>query len=138
MESPFDKQSSVVVGLYLEPMLNTYCKTYQNVLTVSNIPTGPLADFVKRVHSPKLSEFQPTHNESCMLVLCRYPSASQLNQKHLDTYLRANDIPNVFGYLESNGYKILESLTNMSYKGPGDHFEPRKRLICWFRSTQIL
>jgi hypothetical protein len=30
----------------------------------------------------------------------------------------AEDIPNVIGYLENNGYKIMENSTIMAYKGP--------------------
>jgi hypothetical protein len=30
----------------------------------------------------------------------------------------ADDIQNVIGYLDSNGYKIMTDMTNMTYKGP--------------------
>ena len=41
--SPFDQASSSVIALYLEPMLNSYYKSYQDILTVSNVPAGPLS-----------------------------------------------------------------------------------------------
>jgi hypothetical protein len=32
----------------------------------------------------------------------------------------AGDIPNVVGYLESNGYRIMTDITNLAYKSPVD------------------
>jgi hypothetical protein len=32
----------------------------------------------------------------------------------------ASDIPNVIGYLENNGYKIMTDMTKLAYKGPVD------------------
>jgi hypothetical protein len=32
----------------------------------------------------------------------------------------ASDIPNVIGYLENNGYKIMTDMTNLAFKGPVD------------------
>lgn len=155
MESPFDSCSSSVVALYLEPMLNSYYKSYQNILTLSNIPEGPLAKMVARVSVPKLSEFQslsafsppPTsrsaYSRTCLFALCRYPTNNaQIGSKCGDYYMYAGDVPNVFGYLESNGYQIMESLTTMTNRGsvdigvaqPGE-YNGRRRLICMFRHT---
>jgi len=32
----------------------------------------------------------------------------------------AADIPNVIGYLESNGYRIMTDMTKLAYKSPVD------------------
>jgi hypothetical protein len=51
----------------------------------------------------------------------------------------AEDIPNVIGYLESNGYKILTDITNLAYKGPVDYASSlpgtynKRQLIFMFR-----
>ena len=58
----------------------------------------------------------------CMLTLCRYPnSSSQISSiKYADNFMYAGDIPNVIGYLESNGYRIMADITNLAYKSPVD------------------
>ena len=128
MQSPFDNANKTCV-LYLEPMLNTYYKSYQNILTVSNLPEGPLSSLVQTISSPKLSPFQivsrfsppPTSRNSysqiCMLALSRYPlSANNGGIKCADNFMTADDIPKVIGYLESNGYKIMADVTHLAYK----------------------
>jgi len=150
--SPFDNPNTCT--LYLEPMLNSYYQSYQNILTVSNIPPGPLASLIQRVNSPKLSPFQSmsafslppvsrtAYSQICMLALSRYPNTS-FNAKSADNYMYAADIPNVIGYLESNGYKIMADITNLSYKGPVDYASPypgefhRRKLVFMFRYLGI-
>ena len=39
MISPFDNISNTIC-LFLEPILNTYYHTYQEVITLSDMPTG--------------------------------------------------------------------------------------------------
>lgn len=130
MESPFDSVNNKTCTLYLEPILNSYYKSYQHILTLSNIPHGPLAYLVTRVQSPKLSPFQsmsafsppPTsrsaYSQMCMLALSRYPTPA--NMKNPDNFMYAEDIPNVIGYLETNGYKIMTDITTLAYKSPVD------------------
>ena len=129
MESPFDNVNNKTCTLYLEPMLNSYYKSYQHILTLSNVPPGPLASLVTRVQSPKLSTFQsvsafsppPTtrsaYSQMCMLALSRYPTHAA-NMKIPQNFMYAEDIPNVIGYLETNGYKIMADITNLAYKSP--------------------
>lgn len=152
MESPFDAMNSKTCTLYLEPILNSYYKSYQNILTVSNIPDGPLADLIKPINSPKLSPFQGMsafspppvsrsgYSQTCSLSLCRYPATSQpASIKYADNFMYAGDIPNVVGYLESNGYRIMTDVTNLAYKGPVDFASSlpgmytKRQLIFMFR-----
>lgn len=152
MESPFDQMSSKTCTLYLEPTLNSHYKTYQNILTVSNIPDGPLADLIQPVSFPKLSPFQSmsafspppvsrtAYSQMCSLTLCRYPKSSQMASiKYADNFMYAGDIPNVIGYLESAGYKIMADVTNMAYRGPVDFASSlpgtynKRQLIFMFR-----
>ena len=154
MQSPFDAMNSKTCTLYLESMLNTYYKSYQNILTVSNIPDGPLADLIKPFSSPKLSPFQsmsawspaPTsrtaYSQMCMLMVCRYPTSQMPNSiKHADNFMYAADIPNVIGYLENNGYKIMTDMTKLAYKGPVDFADGglynKRKFIFMFRYEGI-
>ena len=152
MESPFDNVANKTCAVYLEPMLNSYYKSYQDILTLSDVPAGPLANMVKRIGVPKLSSFQslsafsppPTsrnaYSQTCLLALSRYPQPMNANVKHADYFMYASDIPNLFGYLENNGYKILDNLTTMAFRGPVDFassspgtFNGHRRLVCMFR-----
>ena len=54
----FDQYIGSTFTLFLEPILNTYTKTYQNVITLSDTPQGPLQDHVCLIRTEKLSPFQ--------------------------------------------------------------------------------
>jgi len=121
MESPFYKNNSQSIVLYLEPYLNTYYKNYQNIITLSNMPVGPLADMVTTISFPKLSAFQNaspffSNPNNCTFVLLRYPKNSGYNLKTTDCFMGADDIPAVLSYLRSNGYTIEIDLTKMLFK----------------------
>jgi len=156
MESPFAKHhanSSIV--LYLEPILNTYYQTYQNVITLSDIPSGPLADLTTTISTPKLSPFQQApmfsnsrNGSNCIIVLLRYPKEAMGGRpslKNLDYFMTADDIPSVFSYLQSNGYIIDTDLTKMLYKsrvtigGVSDtRISGDRKMICMFRRENAI
>jgi hypothetical protein len=128
MESPFAKSNGSFV-LYLEPVLNTYYKTYQSIITLNTMPSGPLADLVTAINMPKLSPFQEFGQFStpnfgrgggCTYVLLRYPkSACGISGnigKNIDMFMGADDIPSVLAYLNSHGYKVDVSLSKMLFK----------------------
>jgi len=75
MESPFANNNSTFV-LYLEPVRNQYYKTYQNIITVSTMPPGPLEQLVKPLSFEKLSSFQQAspfyQGMNCVHVLFMY------------------------------------------------------------------
>jgi hypothetical protein len=118
MESPFSSVNSTTFVLYLEPYLNTYSKNYQNIITLSGMPKGPLSAMVSKMKLPKLSIFQNNNNNNnnfwygfengnCKYVLLRYPIVNNnISYKNADYFLGADDIPSVFSYLLENGYKI--------------------------------
>jgi hypothetical protein len=128
MESPFAKSNGSFV-LYLEPVLNSYYKTYQNIITISTMPSGPLADMVTMINTPKLSPFQEFGQFSspnfgrgggCTHVLLRYPKSacgvSGSIGKNNDVFMGADDIPSVIAYLNSHGYTVDTGLTKMLFK----------------------
>jgi len=130
------------VILYLEPILNTYYKEYMNVLTVSDMPAGPLRDLVSRIRSEKLSPFTTCSpfdaGESCKMVLCRYPHAKP-SMNHVDGFMMAKDIPAVLSYLQSHGYKIDTEMTKIIQRSGvsvGESCNSGKRkMICLFSYT---
>jgi hypothetical protein len=139
-ESPFSSSSGSVV-LYLEPVLNSYFKSYQNILTVSSLPSGPLKNMVSRIKFPKLSEFStfspfsPASIECGTYVLGRYTSS--INMTNSDAFMYADDIPSVLSYLQTNGYTIDTSLTTMLQKsevriGGNNGASGNRRMVCMF------
>jgi len=137
-ESPFSSSSGSVV-LYLEPVLNSYFKSYQNILTVSAMPSGPLRNLVSRIKFPKLSEFSSPFSslsiECGTYVLGRYTSS--INMSNSDCFMYADDIPSVLSYLVANGYTIDTSLTTMLQKseiriGGNNGASGNRRMVCMF------
>ena len=140
LESPFSSPSGSVV-LYLEPVLNSYFKSYQNILTLSAIPPGPLKNMVFRMQFPKLSPFStsspfsPFSTSSCIYVLSRYTRSVNMNDN--DSFMYADDIPSVLSYLQMNGYIIDTSLTTMLQKseiriGGNTGSSCNRRMVCMF------
>jgi len=124
MESPFSQNSTFV--LYLEPVYNSFLQTYQNIITLNVMPQGPLRNMVTHCQFPKLSPFQEPNATfdpmmNCVYVLLRFP-VSQIGSgygafKHASNLMGADDIPSVFSYLQSQGYKVDTSLTSMLQDG---------------------
>jgi hypothetical protein len=119
MESPFysANTNTNTVILYIEPILNTYYQNYMNILTVSNVPAGPLSNMIFPIKVEKLSPFQylPVGSScpfpQCPLAIGKYPTKPTMN--NTDTFMTAEDIPALFSYLEKNGYIIDRSLTHI-------------------------
>ena len=119
MESPFSKHHQSTVVLYVEPYLNNYYKQYQQIITLSGMPTGPLAEMVSLIPMTKLSQFQSSsvfsNGQNCTYVLLRYQKHQCGNGsfKNMDCFMTVDDIPSVFSYLQENGYIIDTSMTKM-------------------------
>ena len=148
MESPFDNYNSHCI-LYLEPFLNNFHKTYQNVITLSSMPDGPLANLVTTTSTSKLSPFQQLNSISsnpsnCVHVLLRYPknSAGSISSvKNTEHFMGHDDIPSIFSYLQSNGYEVDTKLTKMLFKSDvvggssQNRLSGNKKMICMIRYT---
>jgi hypothetical protein len=94
--------------LYSRPYLNPLNQCYQNIVTINLIPNGPLRRFVRRIKFYPLSVFKINdYNDSrdqCGLAVL------SLYNNH---FMSVNEIPDLFSYLQSNGYKIDTSLSKM-------------------------
>ena len=153
-ESPFaSSYGSYSVILYLEPVLNSYYQNYQNILTLSDMPLGPLKNMVSKLQFPKLSPFSNSScSTSCLYVLGRYTvsDAGKPTTNNTDSFMYADDIPSVLSYLQSNGYIVDTSLTTMLQKsevrigggsGSGSWSDSatcsgNRRMICMFSYSE--
>ena len=154
MESPFHNAKKTTV-MYLEPILNSYYKTYQNVITFNHIPSGPIREMVTTISPPQLSTFQsfsPFYGngggglENCVPILMRYPigtngvaSGYSAFIKNMDAVMGSDDIPSVLSYLLENGYSVDTKMTRMlqsseiNIGGPAMNRPSGKRkMICFF------
>ena len=153
MESPFHNAKKTTV-MYLEPILNSYYKTYQNVITFNHIPSGPIREMVTTIRMPQLSPFQsfsPFYGnggvgaENCVPVLMRYPIGSNGVSgysafiKNTDASMGSDDIPAVLSYLLENGYSVDTKMTRMlqsseiNIGGPAmNRMSGKRKMICFF------
>lgn len=145
MESPFDNNSTIV--FYLEPILNSNYNVYENVITMSCIPEGPLKELVIRKSFPKLSPFQQgptTHRDQCMYVLSRYPRQSRsFGVGNQDAFMNGEDVPSLLSYLSANGYKVESDLTRLIFdskiKNTLNNSQRYRKLICYatYKPTNV-
>ena len=128
--SPFycDNSNSGSFVLYLEPILNSYYQSYQNIITINTMPPGPLSHMVSKIDMPKLSPYQqsaayasPFYNGcNCVHALMRYRHCTGSGSgvfKCSDAFMGADDIPAVFSFLMNNGYTIDTSISKMMFQG---------------------
>jgi hypothetical protein len=152
MTSPFypngnpSSQGSRTFSVYVEPYLNTYYKTYQNIITLSAMPAGSLGDMVSMISSPKLSSFQQlgvmdNNVFGCKYALMRYPvsSGGGVSIKYRDTFMLDSDVPALLDYLLANQYEIETNVTRILQKsgldsrGADSSYSGKKTLVCMVR-----
>lgn len=101
-------------SLFSQPYLDRINNCYKNIVVINLIPKGPLADIVKFIHFPPLSEFKqdsPCNNiKKCGYVLS---SLDGCNNQGCDNLMVVDEIPNLMSYLMENGYTVDTSITKM-------------------------
>ena len=97
-------------SLFSQPYLDRYNECYKNIVVINLIPEGPLANLVRFVKFPPLSEFK--QNGNCRpLKQCGYALLS-LNGI-CDDLMVVDEVPDLITYLVSNGYLVDTSITKM-------------------------
>lgn len=96
--------------LYSRPFLNrnNYNQSYSNIVTINAEPKGPLRRLIRRVRFERLSEFKEPY---CSKELCGL--ALQSLRGGVERLMCTDEVPDLFSFLLSNGYKIDTSLTKM-------------------------
>jgi hypothetical protein len=107
-------QSAKTVTLFSQPFLDTYNQCYKNIVTINLMPQGPLAQFVRKVQFPPLSQFkQPgpcSRINNCGLALTAF---SNICNKGCSGFMVVDEVPNLLSFLMTNGYSINTSITKM-------------------------
>lgn len=95
------------------PYLDEYNKCYKNIMTINEMPQGPLAKYVTRLKLPKLSPFQVegpcSPIDKCALAITNISNMCG----GCGSLMTPNEIPDLISFLLSNGYQIENQLTNM-------------------------
>ena len=107
-------QAAKTVTLFSQPFLDTYNQCYKNIVTINLIPQGPLAQFVRKVQFPPLSQFkQPgpcSRINNCGLALT---ALNNIYNKGCSGFMVVDEVPNLLSFLMTNGYSINTSITKM-------------------------
>jgi hypothetical protein len=118
--------------LFSEPYLDTYNQCYKNIITINIPPKGPLNRLLRRVKFYPLSPFkQPSacnRYQPCGL------SFQSLRGEHCNKdgshLMVADEIPDLFGFLLANGYKVDTSITKM-LNNSDIKINQDKKIICF-------
>jgi hypothetical protein len=116
-------------------MCNQYDQSYRNIVTINLMPVGPLARFVRRIQLPYLSPFQFGGSggdysglssvgrgaKQCVFALISLrgltcgqgQGQSNFCGNRNNGLMDVSEVPDLFSFLLSNGYKIDTSLTQM-------------------------
>jgi hypothetical protein len=107
-------QGSKTVSLFSQPYLDKYNQCYKNIVVVNLMPQGPLANIVRFVNFPPLSEFkQPgpcSPLKQCGLALMTLDGC--ITGRGCDL-MSVDEVPTLISFLVSNGYTVDTSITKM-------------------------
>ena len=100
--------------------LDTFNQCYKNIIVINLPPEGPLGKIVGRLKMPPLSPFNvpgPCCNrigyKDCSLALFSLQGCNGIGNGRGNCLMNDDEIPDLFSFLLSNGYKIDTSLTKM-------------------------
>ena len=111
-----------VYALYRQPYFDTKQQTYKNTITIDARPPGPLGKIVRQI---KIS-LAPHQNPDCQ-PKCAWAFLS-LNGSC--TLMTVGELPQLFMFLLSNGYKVDTSITKMLNDGD-IRMQPGNNLIAF-------
>jgi hypothetical protein len=110
-------RASKTVSLFSQPYLDEYNKCYKNIVTLNLQPKGPLAELVKLVKFPPLSEFKKQSScnkiKQCGLALMSLESCNIGYGKFGEDLMVVDEVPNLISFLVANGYTVDTSITKM-------------------------
>lgn len=99
--------------LFSQPYLDRINQCYKNIITINLVPQGPLAQFVRKVQFPPLSEFKHSgpcsHINNCGLAFISFNHHNSC----ANNLMVVDEFPNLVSFLLSNGYSIDTSITKM-------------------------
>ena len=117
------------IALYSQPYLDKLNQYYTNIITLSNIPDGPLANYIVKIRNPYLSPFKPLP-QYCTFVISKKNLHQPLD--NCNEYFVTDEMPNLFSFLLETGYTIDTSITKMVLQtGITFHTNNANNLLCF-------
>ena len=106
-----------VYSLTIKPYYNKICNNeyYTHIIEINKVPLGPLKNYVKRLHNPKISPFHTYSNNPCENTSCIYALYDIDNPNNLMCLSKISDLY-AFILQHSDVYTIDDKLGKMMYK----------------------
>ena len=119
-----------VYTISMTPYYDDRNQCYKNILVINTMPSAPFKSLVKQINMPKLSEFQTYDNCCSPFKRCVYAIYKVSNDKYKSSceLMTPDDIPELYNFLLTNGYKIDTSLTKMMN---GSDITMTNKLLCY-------
>lgn len=103
-------------NLFLENYYDFHNTSYYQILTLSNIPNGPLKDYIKQISIKNISKINMNTNY-CSYVITKNILNTNTNITNFINskfdYCTIEDITQVYDFLINNNYNINNELTNI-------------------------
>lgn len=100
-------------SLFSQPYLDTYNECYKDIIVINVLPLGPLADLVRFIKFPPLSEFKQP-GPCSPLKQCGYALVSLGGCGYgCGDLMVVDEVPDLISYLLANGYSVNTSITKM-------------------------
>lgn len=104
------------ISLFSQPYYNPCSQCYYNIITMNLPPKGPLLKLTRRIRMHPLSPFKTPSEcgriQNCGLGLRSLRGLDGLNNFCSDL-MTTDEIPDLFSFLISHGYRIDTSITKM-------------------------
>lgn len=121
-------------ALFSQPYLDPYLKCYKNIITINDMPEGPLTNIVQRVKMNPLSPYKVpgpcTPIKKCDLALRSIGNDINCSGCCKNDLMTPEEIPGLFSYLMMNGYKIDTSITKMM-QNSSVNINPENQMLCF-------
>ncbi len=106
------------ISLFSQPYYNPCSQCYFNIITMNLPPKGPLLKLTRRIKLYPLSPFKFPNQcgrlKTCGLALRSLRNYNGFNNSNFcDDLMSTDEIPDLFSFLLSHGYKIDTSITKM-------------------------
>jgi len=108
-------------NLFLENYYDFHNTSYYQILTLNNIPNGPLKSYIKQISIKNVTKINMTNTNYCSYVITKNilnSSASAnsnitnfINNKF--NYCTIEDVTQIYDFLINNNYTINNELTNI-------------------------
>lgn len=106
-------------NLFLENYYDFHNTSYYQILTLSNIPNGPLKDYIKQISIKNISKINMINTNYCSYVITKNILNTNTNTNITNfinskfNYCTIEDITQVYDFLINNNYNINNELTNI-------------------------